>query len=393
MKKEEIIFIRIMTVIGASALMALILIFGAGSGLFQKIVNNINGNVLDLNSADASIYNLYFYKGLHTVYRVLYSVTLFGLILTAAAMFVKLKGAGVYAVISSVMAVVTGLYLLLCNIFEGNVALHRFIDRFYLEETGTIVPADMLGLSWITGLLLILIGMFCLVVVKSTRLDKIKAYGGSSAAHLGVMVPVLFGSLFFELIRELVIAGICSHADPYIQSAYQCVRDYYFADAWFFHYPYVIYLILTALGIIFLKKTKLPLPEKIDVGLIIPVLLVLVGIVRSIVYYLNAPPLFGYLTFDETLCDLIESAYPVYMMVYLFDMIFLMAALIGILEQKHSSKKILAACGINMAVSIIVIVIAGSAIGLTGIYIGCIAADIIGLFCFLYSRNIGRSHH
>mgnify|MGYP000868892392 FL=1 len=31
MKKEEIIYVRILTVIGASALMALILIFGAGS--------------------------------------------------------------------------------------------------------------------------------------------------------------------------------------------------------------------------------------------------------------------------------------------------------------------------------------------------------------------------
>ena len=39
MKKEEIIYVRILTVIGASALMALILIFGAGSGLFQRIAN------------------------------------------------------------------------------------------------------------------------------------------------------------------------------------------------------------------------------------------------------------------------------------------------------------------------------------------------------------------
>ena len=98
MKKEEIIYVRILTVIGASALMALILIFGAGSGLFQRIANGINDTTLQLSNADAAIYSLYFYKGLDVLYRILYAVTVFGLILTAAAMFFKLKGAGIYAV-------------------------------------------------------------------------------------------------------------------------------------------------------------------------------------------------------------------------------------------------------------------------------------------------------
>ena len=89
MKKEEIIYVRILAVIGASALMALILIFGAGSGLFQRIANGINDNTLQLSNADAAIYSLYFYKGLDVLYRILYAVTVFGLILTTAAMFVK----------------------------------------------------------------------------------------------------------------------------------------------------------------------------------------------------------------------------------------------------------------------------------------------------------------
>lgn len=68
MKKEEIIYVRILTVIGASALMALILIFGAGSGLFQRIANGINDNTLQLSNVDAAIYSLYFYKGLDVLY-------------------------------------------------------------------------------------------------------------------------------------------------------------------------------------------------------------------------------------------------------------------------------------------------------------------------------------
>ena len=161
MKKEEIIYVRILTVIGASALMALILIFGAGSGLFQRIANGINDTTLQLSNADAAIYSLYFYKGLDVLYRILYAVTVFGLILTAAAMFFKLKGAGIYAVLSSVFAIVTGAYIVLCSIFEGNTALRRIVIYFYcsagtfirttldsrciFNRTGCILPCDCKG--------------------------------------------------------------------------------------------------------------------------------------------------------------------------------------------------------------------------------------------------------
>lgn len=392
MKKEEIIFVRIISVIAASAVMALLLIFCAGSGLFQNIINDMNNNAL--TGIEFSIYNLYFYMGLNIIYKVLYSVTLFGLILTAAALFVKLKGAGMYALISSVLAIVTGLYIVLCNIFEGSVGLHRLIAGFYLKETGNIVPAHMLGFSWITGVLLMLIGILSLVMVKSGRLEKMKAYGGNSVTFLGVFIPVLFGSLYFELIRELVVAAVCNHTtDPYIQSVYLSIQEYYFADAWFFDWPYVVCLIFTALGVIFLKKVQLPLPLKQYRNWLIPILFAVAGVIRSVIYYLNAPPLFGYLTANEELCDLIERAYPVYMIVYVLDMVFLMTLLVLILEGRGSLKKILTASGINIAVSVIAVILAGHFAGLGSIYAGCAAADIVGLLCCLYPGNIRRSHH
>lgn len=66
-----------------------------------------------------------------------------------------------------------------------------------------------------------------------------------------------------------------------------------------FDYPYVLYLILTVLGVIVLSKVKLPLPEKFNSAWLVPGILTVIGIVRSVVYLFNAPPLFGYLTFDE----------------------------------------------------------------------------------------------
>ena len=163
MKKEEIIYVRILTVIGASALMALILIFGAGSGLFQRIANGINDNTLQLSNADAAIYSLYFYKGLDVLYRILYAVTVFGLILTTAAMFFKLKGAGIYAVLSSASAVVTGAYIVLCRKYRtaphgGSFLLKRRTDRSagafigialdgrcIFNRTGCVLPGDCKG--------------------------------------------------------------------------------------------------------------------------------------------------------------------------------------------------------------------------------------------------------
>ena len=84
MKKEEILRIRVMSVAVILALMAVILVAGPGSTLFKGIVDNINNNVVDINSSQASIYNLYFYKGLDTVYNVIFSVGLFSTCMAAA---------------------------------------------------------------------------------------------------------------------------------------------------------------------------------------------------------------------------------------------------------------------------------------------------------------------
>lgn len=49
------------------------------------------------------------------------------------------------------------------------------------------------------GVFLIVLGVFCLVIVKGTRLDKMKAYSSNSkAACYSVFIPVLMGSVIFE---------------------------------------------------------------------------------------------------------------------------------------------------------------------------------------------------
>ena len=265
---------------------------------------------------------------------------------------------------------------------------------FYLKDVQTVAPEHLLGLHWIAGVFLIVLGVFCLVIVKGTRLDKMKAYSSNSkAACYSIFIPVLMGSMVFEFLRELLISVLCQHGDTYTASAYACIRSYYFEWEWFFDYPYVLYLILTVLGVIVLSKVKLPLPEKFNSAWLVPGILTVIGIVRSVVYLFNAPPLFGYLTFDEKLCDVIESAYPLYMLVYILDMVFLMVLVVMILQEQGSTKKILAVCGIATAVSIIGILICGFTAGLPAMYITAAVADVIGLIGLLYRGNIRGSRH
>lgn len=137
MKKEEILRIRVMSVAVILALMAVILVAGPGSTLFKGIVDNINNNVVDINSSQASIYNLYFYKGLDTVYNVLFSVGLFSTCMAAAGIVTKYRGASVYAVMSCISMILTSIYIIAAYMLQDSVSMHRFIAGFYLDNVSS----------------------------------------------------------------------------------------------------------------------------------------------------------------------------------------------------------------------------------------------------------------
>ena len=79
MKKEEIICVRILTVIGASALMALILIFGAGSGTVSAHCKRYQRQYTAIKQCRCrNLQPLFFIKDWMCLYRILYAVTVFG---------------------------------------------------------------------------------------------------------------------------------------------------------------------------------------------------------------------------------------------------------------------------------------------------------------------------
>ena len=69
MKKSEITFIRLMSLIGIMSLNLILLLVFSGEHVFQNILNRMNSNVYAGASLDTSIYNYYYYAGLGSIYN------------------------------------------------------------------------------------------------------------------------------------------------------------------------------------------------------------------------------------------------------------------------------------------------------------------------------------
>ena len=65
MKKNQIVLIRVVSVAVLMAALALILIFGAGSTVFTKIIKDLNNGGVTSDASAVSVYNLVYYKGIN----------------------------------------------------------------------------------------------------------------------------------------------------------------------------------------------------------------------------------------------------------------------------------------------------------------------------------------
>ena len=64
MKKNQIVLIRVVSVAVLMAALALILIFGAGSTVFTKIIKDLNNGGVTSDASAVSVYNLVYYLSL-----------------------------------------------------------------------------------------------------------------------------------------------------------------------------------------------------------------------------------------------------------------------------------------------------------------------------------------
>ena len=120
MKKNQIVLIRVVSVAVLMAALALILIFGAGSTVFTKIIKDLNNGGVISDASAVSVYNLVYYKGMNAIYQIIFGIALFTTIVGFAGVFFRIKGTDICLNTAIIFDVVTGVYLILAYVLEKN---------------------------------------------------------------------------------------------------------------------------------------------------------------------------------------------------------------------------------------------------------------------------------
>lgn len=388
-KKDDVVVVNILTSAGILAVLALLLVFGAGTNLYGNIISKINSASGD-GLLNANIYDICYYKGFGVIYGIAFSIALFATIISAAALFLRKNGAAKLAYIAAAADALTALIVIISAAFEGSVGVHRFVAGFYLKD----VAADFeitkaLGIiPVIMAVIIFILSAALLVYLKITGIGRLKVYNSGGVNVCRLLFPVIYGSIVLEVIREILINVVCDRAGGIKMTVQTYLTDYYFVKTPDFNLPYVWFMAVLVLAVMIFCDLMPRSKGSITAAASAEILAL---IIRAIIYFANPPRLFGYLTLDEALCDAVEAAYPAYIIVYVLDVLLLLAVT-GLIMLKADNKKILMLCSVHAVISIAA-VFAGQLAGTAGIYYACAAADIIALVCLFYMAYVGRSHH
>lgn len=389
MKKEDIIIIRITSAAVLLAALALILLLGAGSGLFQHYIDMINNN--EYSHMAGSAYNAAFFNGANTIYTFLFDLTLYTTIIGAIGLLLKLKGVSSIALCGAISSVVTGIYIVLVYILENNVLLHKAASYIYLNEAGNYANGDrILHIKVvIMGIVLIVIGILAILIIKSSNVKKMYSYN-SSYKHTGLiaMLPVFYGCIFMEIVKNILLKSVTNIQEQDGQ-VYTILTEHYFDGMPLFHIKLIGVVLISAVMIVFvnrfIRKFRI---DKTIIGIVFG----LAYIVQIVFIMINPPRLFGYLSFDEHICDMVDASNMVYMIMYALDVVFVSILTAVCLKDDYSHKKILITLSIHFVISILAI-IGLHFISLSAIFAGCAAADLVALISFFYTANIRAGNH
>lgn len=422
MKKDDVV-VNILTAAGILAVLALLLVFGTGTNLYGNIISKINSASGD-GLLNANIYDICYYKGFGVIYGIAFSIALFATAVSAAALFLRKNGAVKLACIASAADALTSVIVLISAAFEGSVGIHRFMAGFYLKDVATDFEiTKALGIiPVIMAVIIFILSAALFVFLKMTGTGRLKVYNSGGVNVCRLLLPVMYGSIVLEVIREILINAVCDRAGGMKMTVQTYLKDYYFVKALDFNLPYVWFTVLLVLAVMIfcdimqrgkssgtadeitpIRGTGKTADGEVQknrnvknfgvrrVMTIAALAEILALIIRAIIYFANPPRLFGYLTLDEAVCDAVEAAYPAYIIMYVLDVLLLLAAA-GLIMLKADNKKILMLCTLHAVISIAA-VFAGQLAGTAGIYYACTAADIIALVCLFYMAYVGRSHH
>lgn len=383
MKKSEITFIRLMSLIGIMVLNLVLLLVFAREHVFQNILNKMNSNVYAGQSLDTSIYNYYYYAGLGNIYKIIFPVTIFLLAAASVAVYRKISMAGRVAIAANICSLITGVYLLFARIGEGSTGIIRFVNSFYMDKTeiGQIEKVHLMSRIPVAYIIIIILSLLGLAMVKSSNINHIKVYNDKNVVNNAVIYifPALCGFIVLEIIRNLILSRLVTAAtDENLRTVAAYINDYYIGSKMFFNWSWLILFTIVTCAAILLKSIhRLSVKSRIAIEITVPSVIV---IIMSVIYWLNPPSLFGYLTTDNTICDMTEAAFTWYLIRYVVSVI-LVFTLIALTVNDRLDIRL---TGIVMAVEFVIgtifIILASMISGtLAVMYAACVAADVIGV--------------
>lgn len=390
MKKDEIIRIRVVSVAVLMAALALILIFGAGSGVFSKIIKEMSGADSQMDAVSASIYNLVFYRGMNVCYELLFGAAISVTVIAAAGIIIKIKGTDICLRAAVVTDTVIGIFLVLSFILEKNVFLHRIFAKIYLGVFDATAEGErQLGVHvLIAGILIVVLAMLSHLLIKSSGILKMTAYKSDKNQGKFIVLPVIYAVLVIDAIREWALS-VSSGLSSLSGQIYEILRDYYFEGRFLLDMPKWIFVLAAVLITIVITAFLKSYVGK-SFSVLLGVLFAGIAAVRCVVFAFNLPALFGVVSLDEKVCSMTDTAGYAYIVLFVFDVFFL--TVLSVLCLINAQKKILIIALGHAVISIALIFILGFA-GIAAVYAGCAAADVLASVGLLYVVYTGSGNH
>jgi hypothetical protein len=391
-KRDDLVVVRLVCVGVLLAAIALIALFGVRSDLFTSISENITLGSITNAAGGYPSYMAQYYSALGVAFGVLFPLFVYASVLAVIGIFLKVKGSPALALVSGILGIVMGVFLVLSKLFEKNAGINRLFFASWGKYTKAVDSVSAIPVRVVVcGVLLIVLSAALLFMLKKSMLSKAKMYSSSDRLiWVGFLVPVIYSALYVDIVRDRLMDFAFSHIQLSGQ-IYGILDEYYLKNIFFISGEKMYGVVGFAIVVTLLYKIGI---KKKLVQLALPALAGVLSLIGMVIFLINPPGLLGYVTLDEAVCDKVEAVGTVAMLVMLTDMMFIMALLALCLDTsiKVSNIRILIITGISVIISIVAVLL-GAVLPIMVVYILLLvinAASLVALFKLAYVR--GSNH-
>jgi hypothetical protein len=391
-KRDDLVVVRLVCVGVLLAAIALIALFGVRSDLFTSISENITLGSITNAAGGYPSYMAQYYSALGVAFGVLFPLFVYASVLAVIGIFLKVKGSPALALVSGILGIVMGVFLVLSKLFEKNAGINRLFFASWGKYTKAVDSVSAIPVRVVVcGVLLIVLSAALLFMLKKSMLSKAKMYSSSDRLiWVGFLVPVIYSALYVDIVRDRLMDFAFSHIQLSGQ-IYGILDEYYLKNIFFISGEKMYGVVGFAIVVTLLYKIGI---KKKLVQLALPALAGVLSLIGMVIFLINPPGLLGYVTLDEAVCDKVEAVGTVAMLVMLTDMMFIMALLALCLDTsiKVSNIRILIITGISVIISIVAVLL-GAVLPIMVVYILLLvinAASMVALFKLAYVR--GSNH-